>query len=93
MAAIREQDIAAVYALGVKVWRGEMSKRGAVRELEAQGMSAGSANMYICCVLGMLKGERYVQVVNMKATRYFLERIKSDFGADGLRLLRNWLEV
>lgn len=43
-------------------------------------MNAGSAGDYITDFLAMMNGEKYTRTLNEYPTRYFLERIRKDYG-------------
>lgn len=69
------------YALAVDVHRGRLRRQDAINALVSEtGISPGSAPDFIHNLRHMLNGEEYQRTLNQFTTRYFLERIRQDFG-------------
>lgn len=43
-------------------------------------MNAGSAGGFVADFLAIMNGERYTRTLNEYSTRYFLQRIRGDYG-------------
>lgn len=69
------------YEVAKKVFEGSVGRTEGKDEIVRQtGMNAGSAGDYITDFLAMMNGEKYCRTLNEYSTRYFLERIREDFG-------------
>jgi len=69
------------YKVSKEVYFGKISRsKGKMRISENTGMAEGSAQDYITDFLAMMAGERYTRTLNLYATEYFLNSIKTDFG-------------
>lgn len=78
---ITPQMTEAAYAIARKVYDGQLGRTEGKDEIaRTTGMAAGSASDYISDLLYMMNGEAYARTLNEYATRYFLERIRSDYG-------------
>lgn len=75
-------DMTAVaYEVSKKVFEGSVGRTEGKDEIVRRtGMNAGSAGDYITDFLAMMSGEKYTRTLNEYSTRYFLERIREDYG-------------
>ncbi len=87
MPAITQKEIEAAYTLGCLVFDQKATEASAVSTLvQDHGMDRGSASGYVRQVGHFLSGKLYTRTINDPATRYYLGRIQSDFGAEKLAL-------
>lgn len=78
---ITPQMTEAAYAIARKVYDGQLGRTEGKDEIaRTTGMAAGSASDYISDLLYMMNGDAYARTLNEYATRYFLERIRADYG-------------
>ena len=69
------------YEIAKKVFEGSVGRTEGKDEIVRRtGMNAGSAGDYITDFLAMMNGEKYSRTLNEYSTRYFLERIREDYG-------------
>ena len=72
---------AVAYESSKKVFEGTLGRTEGKDEIVRRtGMNAGSAGDYITDFLAMMSGEKYTRTLNEYSTRYFLERIREDYG-------------
>lgn len=79
---ITEEMVRQVYLLSKKVFSKEIIKQQAVNEMIKNGMSAGSAYIYITAFEKMMSGEIYKRYLTVSATEYFINNIINDYGID-----------
>ncbi|WP_200883703.1 HNH endonuclease [Archangium violaceum] len=83
MNTISGQGVRAAYEVAKRVYLSVMSETSGVRKLVQQkAMSKSSALNYIRNFQKMCLGQAYHYTINAEATRYFLEHIRDDFGAE-----------
>lgn len=83
---IEDAQIHAVYELGRQVESNKLGISAAANILfEKHGMKLSSAKSYLDTLQRIFAGREYQRTVNLKATRYFLQRIRDDFGVAGLQ--------
>lgn len=83
---ITGDQVHAVYEVGKRVFSGALKAQEAVALLtDRHGMNRASAQAYTDSLQHILAGNEYRRTVNVYATRYFLNRIRRDFGRSGLR--------
>jgi len=83
---VSESQIHAVYELGKQVANNELGLSAAAEILaEEYRMKQSTAVSYVNTLRCILDGREYQRTVNLAATRYFLERIRDDFGQSGLQ--------
>ncbi|WP_323768269.1 HNH endonuclease [Marinovum sp.] len=85
MAAITESDFSLCYDLGVKVVKGQLDFKAAVKEATRAGMNSTSASDYIRTVEFMTEGRTFKRAINANAVELYLSNIQTDFGPGGLR--------
>ena len=85
MADITIKEIEKAYEVGLLRHKGKLKLKEADRALvDATGMTASSAQMYVRAVVNMLDGRRLNRTINLVAARCFLDNIQRDFGPEGL---------
>ncbi len=78
------------YRLGKDIFEGRAELNDSLDYLATDmGMHRGSATMIVGAFTAMRTGERYTRTVSNPTTKYFLERIFTDYGEDGLRMALN----
>lgn len=83
---ITEDQIHAVYELGVRVRTRELKAQDAITLLtDRYGMNHASAQAYTSSLQDIFAGREYRRTVNLYATRFFLESIHKDFGRKSLQ--------
>lgn len=71
------------YEIAKMVYEGNLSRtEGKNKISDETGMNIGSAGDYITNFLAMMDGQKYTRTLNTYATKYFLTRIKKDYGED-----------
>jgi uncharacterized protein with ParB-like and HNH nuclease domain len=74
------------YEVAKKVYAGSLGRTAGKDEIaKLTGMNSGSAGDYIADFLAMMNGEKYTRTLNEYSTRYFVERIREDFGEGAFR--------
>jgi len=77
---------AVAYEVSKKVFEGSAGRTEGKDEIVRRtGMNAGSAGDYITDFLAMMSGVKYTRTLNEYSTRYFLERIREDYGESALQ--------
>jgi len=83
MAKITNEMVHQAYEVSRKVYQGTLSRTDGKNEIvQLSGMGASSAGDYITNFLAMIEGKRYVRVMNLYATEYFLIHIGLDYGRE-----------
>jgi hypothetical protein len=84
---ITKEKFARCYYYAKKVYQRQIDRTTATNNLFSElGMNQGSAGDYIVAFGAMMNGERYTRTINTKATRYYLENIKNDYGLTQLKI-------
>ena len=84
--ALTNDMTAVAYEVSKKVFEGSVGRTEGKDEIVRRtGMNAGSAGDYITDFLAMMSGEKYTRTLNEYSTRYFLERIREDYGESTLQ--------
>ncbi|MCP3028765.1 hypothetical protein [Halobacillus sp. A5] len=79
--SIDEHKIEGCYIYAKKYYHHQIDRIEATNSVYKYfGMNQGSANDYIQAFYCMMNGERYTRTINTKATKYFLEKIETEFG-------------
>ena len=83
MGKITNEMVQCIYDVGIKVYKGIISKQEAKEFVYTNtGMDLGSGNDYITVLCAMLEGIEYHRTINAYATEYFLLNIEKDFGIE-----------
>ena len=82
---ITNEMIVLCYAYAKKIYNREIEEKQAVDKINRiENMNPGSAKDYITAFFRMIEGEKYIRTINIKATKYYLENIRKDFGENTL---------
>ncbi len=83
MAVITNEMIRCTYDVGIRVYRGDLTRQDGKAEVHQRtNMHPGSAGDYINALGCMLDGRVYKRTISLFATEYFLERIGQDYGRE-----------
>lgn len=83
MTKITNEMVHQAYEIAKQVYHGTLRRTEGKNEIvRLAGMGAGSASDYITNFLAMMEGNRYVRVMNLYATEYFLVHIGQDYGRE-----------
>jgi hypothetical protein len=83
---LTDEMTAVAYEVSKKVFEGSVGRTEGKDEIVRRtGMNAGSSGDYITDFLAMMNGEKYSRTLNEYSTRYFLERIREDYGEPALQ--------
>lgn len=93
MAKITKDDISRCYELGVEFAKDNSPFGELVDEAYEHGMNRASASDYIRNVKYMVEGTTYKRTISADATQYYLDKIRSDFGSNGLANALHALET
>jgi hypothetical protein len=87
---INEEMIKATYTYGQKVYHNQLDMKKALDEIESlTGMDRGSASAYLHVFSSMMKGKEYQRTMKTIATKYYLQKIKVDYGEEQLKSALN----
>ncbi len=79
--SIGSEEIEHCYNLAKKVYHNQLEKEKAIKFLTNDiNMNESSAKDYIYVFHQMIQGLEYNRTINQDATRYYLEKIKVDYG-------------
>lgn len=78
---ITTEMVHTAYAIAKLAYEGKYTVNEAKEEIyRITGMNPNSACDYVNNFRYMVDGERYVRVMSLYATKYFVERIRADYG-------------
>ncbi|GKW19628.1 hypothetical protein PEC302107_13570 [Pectobacterium araliae] len=86
MATISHEQYVLAYAIGCRVYNNEITISEGIKILnESLSFNKNTAEIYIKLLRWMLNGEVFKRRVNTNSFKYYLTKIRDDFGIDGFR--------
>ncbi|QJE01588.1 hypothetical protein HH212_17410 [Massilia forsythiae] len=83
---LSQEILEEIFEVTRQVDRGDITlTKGRDDLVRAYGLNSNSANMTIRSLRHMLNGERYRRALTLDATDYFLDRIREEYGSNGLQ--------